>query len=414
MKMKRKLFALFALICAFSALPCFACTSVIISGNRTASGRPIMMKHRDTGELDNRIQWFRGPLYTFIGLVNSPSEGGEVWTGTNAAGFSIMNTASYNIKNDDVPDSMMDREGELMFRALGSCAVLSDFEKLLDRLERPMGVEANFGVIDAQGGAAYYEVNNDSWVKYDVNESPTGYRVVTNFSESGRYEDYMGYERYLTASAVMSALDASFEGGPMDISHEDLFWNLSRSYKHEFTGMDYLKDFNELKDRFGFKGIVVDQDFIPRKSTSASIVIEGTAAGHSPSETVMWTVLGYPACSVAIPLLVADEDIVPDFMKASDNSRNAQMCDLARQLKNEKVFRFSISNGKNYLDLNNVLELLVKVNGIESKYLSEWNRIYGDWTSGRIDFSSFKDAYRSFASSYFDDYSSSFFLFPNK
>ena len=65
-----------------------------------------MMKNRDTGELNNRISYYKGPLYSFIGLEDSPAPENGVWTGTNSVGFSIMNTASYNIKDDDVADDL--------------------------------------------------------------------------------------------------------------------------------------------------------------------------------------------------------------------------------------------------------------------------------------------------------------------
>lgn len=89
----------------FISFKAFCCTSVIISGGVRADGRPVMLKHRDTGELNNRMEWFQGPGYSFIGLVNSPSRGGEVWSGVNSAGFCIMNTATYDLKDDDVPAS---------------------------------------------------------------------------------------------------------------------------------------------------------------------------------------------------------------------------------------------------------------------------------------------------------------------
>ena len=141
-----------------------------------------MLKHRDTGELNNRMQWFNGPSFNFIGLVNSSSKGGEVWAGHNSAGFCIMNTAAYDFKDDDVSADLMDKEGILMFEALGKCADLADFERMLDSLPKPWGVEANFGIIDAKGGAAYYEINNHSYKRYDVSEEPQGYMVVTNFT----------------------------------------------------------------------------------------------------------------------------------------------------------------------------------------------------------------------------------------
>ena len=183
--MKKALLSIFAIL---FVVPVFACTSVIVSGKKSASGRPVMYKHRDTGHLDNYIGWYKGEKYTFIGLVNSNVKDGEVWTGTNSAGFSIMNTATYDLKDDDVPEDQMDREGIVMYKALSVCQTLADFENLLNTLPRPMGVEANFGVIDAFGGAAYYEVNNHSWVKFDVNDpqvAPLGYLVVTCLHPSG-------------------------------------------------------------------------------------------------------------------------------------------------------------------------------------------------------------------------------------
>ena len=201
--MKKVFLIIMMLACS---VPAFCCTSVIISGKVRADGRPVMYKHRDTGHLTNDIQQFQGEKYSFIGLVNTdvPLEK-EVWAGMNSAGFCIMNTATYDLKEDDVPADRMDKEGFLMYRALEICATLEDFEHFIDTLSKPMGVEANFGVIDAQGGAAYYEIDN--WkirAKYDVNEEPVGYRVVTNFTWQGREADRKGVDRYEKACELLA------------------------------------------------------------------------------------------------------------------------------------------------------------------------------------------------------------------
>ena len=389
----------------------FACTTVIISGSKTASGRPLMLKNRDTDNLENRIEYFTGAIYNFIGLVNSDSEGGEVWAGTNSAGFCIMNAASYNLKDDDVPESMMDREGSLMFRALGVCATVKDFENFLDNISKPRGVEANFGVIDADGGAAYYEVDNTGWVKYDVNGIPEGYRVVTNFSESGRPEDYKGYERWLTASDIMKEMAAEAEGGVMDIGPHDILYGFSRSYRSSMTGIDWLNDFHAIKKDSNFNGIIVDQDLIPRRSTSASIVFEGVRPGEDPLHTVMWTTLGYPCSTVTVPLLVGDSDMIPSFMKATSASRKAWMNEIALKIKDNSVFRFKLSNGSAYLDLNNVLDLLHCCLVVESRLEGGWQTLYGRWTSGTVGFDGFKKDYASFCNDYFEAYLDEFASF---
>jgi hypothetical protein len=108
--------------------------------------------------------YFIDGTYPYIGLVNSnDSTGKEVWGGFNSTGFSIINSASYNIKKNDTT-KLSDKEGVLMKAALKICATVADFEKLLGELPKPLGVEANFGVIDANGGAAYFETGNFSYL----------------------------------------------------------------------------------------------------------------------------------------------------------------------------------------------------------------------------------------------------------
>ncbi len=344
----------------FMVLPAFCCTSVIISGKATASGRPVMMKHRDTGELNNRIERFKGPVYDFIALVNSPVAGGEAWTGVNSAGFSIMNTATYDLKDDDVPSSEMDKEGVVMYKALGVCATIEDFEKMLDTLPRPMGVEANFGVIDARGGAAYYEVNNHSWTKFDVNDptvAPKGYRVVTNFTQTGRPKDRKGVDRYELTCEDMAKIYASSDRP--DVNHETLFNVISRK------GKPVLRDI-----------------------TSASIVIEGVKAGENPLHTVMWTLLGYPTSTVYMPLLVMDNDCVPAFMKKSDVSDNSIMCSLALAFK-----------GGDYMD---------SFRKIEASIDEVFEGIFGKWISGKMTTEKFLAKYDALCNRYFEEYYDNF------
>lgn len=341
----KKLFLLLAVLCCFSA-DVFCCTSAIITGKLTPDGRPLMWKHRDTGQENNRIQYFKGEKYSFLALMDSPVTANEVWTGINSAGFCIMNTASYNLKDDDVKESDMDKEGEVMYKALSTCRTLKDFEKLLDQLKRPMGVEANFGVIDAEGGAAYYEVNNRSWTKVDVNDpkvAPQGYLIYTNHSYTGRLDEGMGYIRYTTANEIFRNRLAA----AASITPAWIFSNLSRSFRHSLLGMDLVKDGIAAQG----SGWFIDQDFIPRKSSSASIVMQGVKPGENPINTVMWTMLGYPPVSVAVPLFIAAGENQPGAMLKTSASMNAPMCDMALQLK-KNVFPIVRGNGNKYFNFS--------------------------------------------------------------
>lgn len=340
--MKKIIISLFLFFNFFGTTDIFSCTSAIITGKITPDGRPLLWKHRDTGEDNNRIQYFKGEKYSFLALVNSPDSTGVAWTGTNSAGFSIMNTASYNLKDDDVKE--MDMEGVLMFKALSTCRNLEDFEKLLRNLPKPLRVEANFGIIDAQGGAAYYEVNNTKFTKIDVNDpkiAPHGYLVYTNFSYTGRFNEGMGYIRQQNAIDIISKRVMY-----ADITPRWIFNNLSRSFYHSLLGVD-LKE-KEFSPERG-SGWYIDQDFIPRKSTVASIVVQGVKKGEDPAQTIMWTILGYPPAGLVVPLWLTTADNLPAVFTLSNDSKNAYACTQAVRLKN-KTFPIKRGNGNKYMN----------------------------------------------------------------
>ena len=378
----KKIFSLslLAALLLLSVIPSDACTSGIWTGKATPDGRPLLWKHRDTGELNNRIEFFpsgNGRKYSFIGLVNSPVQDGEVWTGTNEAGFSIMNTASYNLQSEAA--DLEDQEGVVMYQALGSCKTLKDFEKLLDKMKKPRGVEANFGVIDAEGGAAYYEVNNTEWRKIDVNDpkiAPEGYLIYTNHSYTGRKDEGMGYVRYNTANEITHR--AWIQG--VAFTPQWIFNHLSRSYYHSLLGIDLNKN-----PELAPEGWFVDQDFIPRRSTSASIVVKGVKKGENPELTLMWTILGYPPCGMAVPLFAAMGGNQPDYMLKSAGSNNCWMCDQALE-RRAKVFPLSRGNGKNYFNLALARRFMQELSGQEeSLFLRTEELMEKSYAQGKLD-----------------------------
>ncbi|HNR27527.1 MAG TPA: hypothetical protein PKY83_03540 [Bacteroidales bacterium] len=338
---KSLFFTVLSILLISAATDAHACTSAIITGKVTANGKPMLWKHRDTGQEQNRIAYFDSGKYGFLALTDAPDKGEEAWIGTNKAGFSIMNTASYNLKDDEVRE--MDREGKLMFRALEICAGLEDFERFLDTLSRPMRVEANFGVIDASGGAAFYEVNNHSWVKLDVNDpaiAPHGYLVYTNFSYTGRINQGKGYMRYMTASDLF--LEKSAIGG---FTPQWIFSHVSRSFYHAFLGIDLCDPAFSTQLA---KGWFIDQDFIPRRSSTCSIVIEGVKPGEDPLNTIMWTVLGYPPAGVCVPLWVNMESRQPALLVGQGENNRSPLCEKAVGLKH-RVFSVERGNGPCYM-----------------------------------------------------------------
>ena len=86
-----------------------ACTTAIVSGKATPDGRPLLLKHRDSGFYQNKIMHFNDGKYKYVGVVNSADRTGkEIWAGYNSAGFAIMNSASYNLNKDDTVVGALD------------------------------------------------------------------------------------------------------------------------------------------------------------------------------------------------------------------------------------------------------------------------------------------------------------------
>ena len=391
--MKKLTLTLAFTLAAFFFSNAFACTSAIITGKVTPDGRPLMWKHRDTGEEQNRIEYFSFGAYRFLALVNSPDPQGEAWTGTNEVGFSIMNTASYNLKDKDDKTKEADKEGVVMYKALSICKTLADFEYFLDTLKRPIGVEANFGVIDAQGGAAYYEVNNYTYTKLDVNDpkiAPLGYLIVTNYSYSGRFNDGMGYIRQQNAIELFAKVAPTCNITPLWIAQE-----ASRSFYHSLLGIDLAKSIDFLETGNGW---FVDQDFIPRKSSTASIIIQGVKPDEDPKMTIMWTLLGYPPATVMLPLWVAAGASQPNLLLRNGSSNNAFLCEWAVALKH-KSFPIDRGNGGRYFYWKGIFNnqgsgYMQKLTPVETNIYNHFLPKIEAWRgNGRIDLTELSRSY---------------------
>ena len=314
-----------------------ACTAAIISAEASASGRPMLWKHRDTSNTDNKIEYVEGKdgNLGYVALFNASDRNlEEAWIGMNEAGFAVMNTASYNIKDDKVPQKLMDKEGIVMTIALKSCRTVDDFARLLDSLPRPMGVEANFGAIDAQGNGAFFETNNHSYVRYNLAEAKEGVLIRTNYSHSGRNGEGYGYVREANARHLLQP-----HIGKGDITPELLTETLSRSFYHDLKGRDVLKDDDEW---------MVDQDFIPRYKSTATIVIEGCKPMAATAESdriveeyIMWTGLGYPPCSEIVPVWCHRDGVSKELRGISDKG-TSPLCNKVKQRRNEV---FSLKKG---------------------------------------------------------------------
>lgn len=325
-----------------------ACTSAIVSAKASRDGRPMLWKHRDTSAIDNVVEYIapEDGSFGYVALFNAEDKNREqAWMGMNDVGFAIMNTASYNLKDDDVDASKMDREGYVMTIALRKCRTVDDFANLLATLPRPMGVEANFGVIDASGNGAFFETNNHAFERFNLSDAPDGVLLRTNYSKSGRDNEGFGFNRYCNAEHLLAPYIKEKNLYP-ELFTEDV----SRSFYHDLLKRDYAA----FGDRW-----VVDQDFIPRFKSTATIVIEGVAPvadvekikpGELADEYIMWTGIGYPPCSEIVAVR-CKADGVPEGLRASQPDGTCALGNEAKARRAE-VFPLTAGNGSSYIDMS--------------------------------------------------------------
>ncbi|MCH5220776.1 MAG: hypothetical protein J1F05_00380 [Muribaculaceae bacterium] len=335
MKTRLLFFALATMATAYTA---DACTSMIVSADATVDGRPILWKHRDTSASNNFLYRVENPgEIGYVALFNGSDKLclDEAWMGMNDEGFAIMNTASYNLPPN--AHDWIDREGIVMAKALATCRTVDDFETLLIALPKPLGVCANFGVIDANGDGAYFEADDYNYTRFNLSDSPNGVLIRTNYSYSGVPDKGMGYIRHKNTEVLLATQIEKKCLTPASLTE-----GVSRSFYNSLLDVDAAA---------GSEHWAVDQDFVPRRISTASIAIEGLKKGESPENMIMWANVAYPPCShvEAVTLNHIPGDLLPLDEDCAYSNAGLQADKLKAQ-----VFPITRGSGKNYVNLDAV------------------------------------------------------------
>ena len=354
-----------------------ACTTAVISGKYTANGRPIIWKLRDTESFENKMRYFTDGKYDYIGMINSnDAKGEQVWGGSNAAGFAIMNSASFNVNMEDTT-SFKDQEGYFMKEALMKCATLADFEKLIEERPVPKGLAAHFGVLDANGGVAFYEVNNRTYTKFDANdpaEAPIGYIIRTNYSFTGKKDVGYGFIRFQTAQDLFYQADAMSQ-----LSSRTILQDFSRCLKHAVLDVDYRKEYSTVPKGQHF---VNSGDMITRHGSSSTILIEGVAKGEAPDLSTIWTMVGFPNTSICLPVWLKGGKNLPEVLVA-DGELNCELNQMAMKLK-DRCYPIKRSAGYKYLNVSELINreetgIIQQLEAIEKQVFSNTEEKLNEW-----------------------------------
>ncbi|HBL46799.1 carcinine hydrolase/isopenicillin-N N-acyltransferase family protein [Gimesia sp.] len=280
-----------------------ACTTAVISGKATVDGRPLLWKNRDAPARHNEVALLtEGPLRA-IAVVNAGSRR-SAWMGMNEAGFCIENSLSTDLRQPGKKTGF--NNGTLIKRALQTCRTVADFKQLLEETNQTgRRTDANFGVIDAQGGAALFETGPTSFTMFDANDpavAPHGYFVRSNFATTAHdfpanpTPEQLGKiysaERY---SQACSRLDLQKDKG---ITVDYLIRHLTRDLSQE-TGTPHPGTVNG--SAAPLPATIATKNTISRTTTVSAAVFHGVKPGEDPRLATMWTILGNPSFSLAVP-----------------------------------------------------------------------------------------------------------------
>lgn len=281
------------------------CTVGVACGRATADGRPLLWKNRDAQKRDNVVLALADGRIPYFGLCDAGNSE-AVWGGANVAGFGIVNAVARDLPGGSTSGP---GNGAFMKRALQQCETVAQFEELLRQTDGSgRRTRGNFGVVDAQGGAAFFEVGHATWQRFDAAASAGGVLVRTNFATTGKGE--RGRERCARAEELCRSPQA-------------------RELTPRFLLQQFLRDLAAPKSAVpGEAGRQDVRETIHRQTTVAALVVQGVKPGEDAKWTTMWTVLGQPLFAMAVPLFPA-AGAVP---RAISGDPKSLLCDTSRRL----------------------------------------------------------------------------------
>ena len=293
--MKRYLLALLALLLLHGST--LACTSAIVSAQRSSEGVPIIWKHRDNSFSNTRVDYITGGKYAYTAIVpNNKNYNRGVYAGINEKGLAVLTTSTGHLPTATPEEyEACKRERRVGFSriALRECATVEEFEEILRTTKRIRGFDSNLGIADATGAVAYFEIWDLGYRRYDATDCPDGIDVRANFSHAGDPK----------------------KKGASKRRYDHIMKEMS-NHKGKFTPqqlIDYSRSYNTYR-----RGNVLDNNdlyvctnhTVPRYSTVGSFVM--VCDGKNPRMLVM---NGHSVSSLAVPVYVKAKHNIPQCVK---------------------------------------------------------------------------------------------------
>jgi len=235
------------------------------------------------------------------------------------------------------------RNGYFMRHALGNCVTVADFERLIrETNDSGRRTRANFAVLDATGAAAIFEVSDSDYWKSDANDpnvAPKGYLVRSNFAFNGSgrsgIEGSYSFERYQRADRLVDSLCSAG-----DLNYKSIIRTLMRDFSDREGAPIPVPFSGQFRSSSPRGYIRCDKSICRSSSVSASLIV-GILPSESAKLSTMWTILGQPACSIAVPYWPVGETPAE-----ARSGRSARLCNVALTIKS---LLFDYKSGK-YVD----------------------------------------------------------------
>ncbi|MEA1972255.1 MAG: T9SS type A sorting domain-containing protein, partial [Candidatus Cloacimonadota bacterium] len=321
--------------------------------------RPLIWKTRDRlSKPNNRIYYNTDYEYKFIAVVDSGAT--YAWMGVNEFGFSILNSASY-----DLIESRDFGNGGFMRHALGTVKSIDEFEELLiSTNEEGRQTYANFAVLDSTGSANLFEVSANDYWQFDAATTNEGWIIRSNFSQNGGGES--GLERYNRSIEIVTNLCSNNQ-----LNHNSLFEHQFRDFSDANSNAIEFPFYQQFDENTPF-GFYNTEYSINSNQTVSGAIIRGILPNESTYLTTLFAILGNPITAVTVPYFPVGE---PPLVSYSDSipaltfSANA----IKKKLfwENEFIDSFLIENDESGLKTN-IIEFEEEILCETEMHLEEW------------------------------------------
>ena len=285
-EVKMKIVIIILLVFSILHLPVFSCTIGVASPSVTTDGRALIWKNRDISN-PTYVHYLSEDPYKFIGVGNENSD--YIWMGINEKGFGILNAVA-NFPNNG--NGRMGN-GDTMMWALGHFSSIEEFDAFLDSTNI-IGREthANMAVLDSTGAAIMYEISENNYWKFDAAESESGFVVRGNFAFNGGGTTSPTYERSMIN--IQNLIDNN------NLNCTGILQNQIRSFHNNLAENIQVPfdDFWNEASPFGYFPV----QGISNPGNGSAVVIQGNLPDEPAYLITMWTLLGQPTTSVAVPL----------------------------------------------------------------------------------------------------------------